>query len=166
MKDTSIQNTWIKHGMISNDLGKLFLTSHNLPSRIRITRNSTALLSRIIRNHDSAYSSFWISCLLLSLFRVANAWNSASFFPFHCKYAHSLFWYLGSVLSAPGIRSIFVASFHCYHQTRSSTHCRFQCHLVQIAIPLAFSWRGFYLLAFRRPISSILFYFFSLLYFI
>ena len=27
------------------------------------------------------------------------------FFPFHCKYAHSLFWYLGSVLSTPGIRS-------------------------------------------------------------
>ena len=26
MKDTSIQNTWIKHGIMSNDLGKLFLT--------------------------------------------------------------------------------------------------------------------------------------------
>ena len=41
------------------------------------------------------------------------------------------------------LHSIFVTSFHCYHQTRSSIHCRFQCHLVQIPIQLAFTWRIF-----------------------
>ena len=88
-----------------NSFGEaIFNSSHNLPSRVRIKRNSTALLSRIISNYNSAWSPFWMSCLLLSLFHVANAWNSASF-PFHRKYAHSTFWYLGSVLSTYGIRS-------------------------------------------------------------
>jgi len=64
------------------------------------------------------------------------------------------------------IHSIFVVSFHCYHQTRSSIHCRFQCHLVQIQ--LAFSWRDFDLLAFclylvsaYTPIDSYIFVLFS-----
>ena len=29
-------------------------------------------------------------------------------FPFHRKYAHSIFWYLGSVLSTHGIRSCYL----------------------------------------------------------
>jgi len=57
------------------------------------------------------------------------------------------------------IHSIFVVSFHCYHQIWPSIHCRFQCHLAQIQL-----WRDFYLLAFwwsisYTPIDSYIFLF-------
>ena len=51
------------------------------------------------------------------------------FFPFHCKYAHSLFWYLGSVLSTLGIWS-------CYLDLR----CRYSFSITIIINLLVTAW--------------------------
>jgi len=46
------------------------------------------------------------------------------FFPFHCKYAHTLFWYLGIVFSTPRIRSCYLDLRYGYSFSITNTILR------------------------------------------
>ena len=122
MKDTSIQITWIKDGIISNDFGKLFLTLPTTCHRGYGSREMRLRYSQQVRlssNHDSAYSPWLflysfqtyrrspefhrnirtvcivlLNILLTIIMRISlprgkclELWK---FFPFHCKYPHTL----------------------------------------------------------------------------
>jgi len=93
---------------MSNDLGKLFLTlpitcHRRYGSReIRLRYSQEELAITTLHDHHFECPAYYY---------LSSTWQmlgTLQVFPFHCKHAHSLFWYLGSILSTPGIRSCYL----------------------------------------------------------